>query len=173
MLLCLAGMLTERERLISLYQREEIRILRDQLGKRPRLNDDQRRRLAVLGKQLGRKVLGEWATLVTPDTIMRWYRRLIAAKHDFSDRRGPGRPPVINLLRKLVVRMALENRFWGYERIEGEIKKLGHRLSPTTVRNILKANGIEPSPERGKRTTWREFFAIELVVPGRRRLLHG
>ena len=158
MLLCLAGVLTERERLISLYQQEEIRILREQLGKRPRLNDDQRRRLAVLGKQLGRKVLGEWATLVTPDTIMRWYRRLIAAKHDFSDRRGPGRPPVINLLRKLVVRMALENRFWGYERIEGEIKKLGHKLSPTTVRNILKANGIEPSPERGKRTTWREFL---------------
>ena len=128
------------------------------MGKRPRLNDDQRRRLAVLGKQLGRKLLGEWASIVTPDTILRWHRQLIAAKHDFSDRRGPGRPPVINLLRRLVVRMALENPFWGYDRIEGEIKKLGHRLSPTTVRNILKANGIEPSPERRKRTRWREFL---------------
>ena len=115
MLICLAGVLTERDLLINLYQREENRILREQLGKRPRLNDDQRRRLAVLGKRLGRKVLGEWATIVTPDTVLRWYRRLVASKNDFSDRRGPGRPPVINLLRKLVVRMALENRLWGYE----------------------------------------------------------
>ncbi len=159
MLLCVAGVLTEREHLINLYLREEIRILREQLGRRPRLNDDQRRRLAVLGKQLGRKLLGEWASIVTPDTILRWHRRLIAAKYDFSDRRGPGRPPVINLLRRLVVRMALENPLWGYDRIEGEIKKLGHRLSPTTVRNILKANGIEPSPERRKRTTWRQFLS--------------
>ena len=158
MLICLAGVLTERDLLINLYQREENRILREQLGKRPRLNDDQRRRLAVLGKQLGRKLLGEWASIVTPDTILRWHRQLIAATHDFSDRRGPGRPPVINLLGRLVVRMALENPFWGYDRIEGEIKKLGHRLSPTTVRNILKANGIEPSPERRKRTRWREFL---------------
>ena len=114
----------------------------------------------MLGKQLGRKLLGEWASIVTPDTILRWHRQLIAAKHDFSDQRGPGRPPVINLLRRLVVRMALENPFWGYDRIEGEIKKLGHRLSPTTVRNILKANGIEPSPERRKRTRWREFLRL-------------
>ena len=158
MLLCLAGVLTERDRLVRLYQQEEIRILSQQLGKRPRLNDDQRRRLAVLGKRLGRKLLRECATIVTPDTILRWHRRLIATKYDFSDRRRPGRPPVINLLRKLVVRMAFENRLWGYERIEGEIKKLGHKLSPSTVRNILKANGIEPSPEREKQTTWREFL---------------
>ena len=110
--LCFAGMLTERERAINLYLREENRILREQLGKRPRLTDDQRVRLAVLGKKLGRKLLSEWASIVTPDTILRWHRRLIAAKFDFSDRRGPGRPPVINLLRRLVVRMALENPLW-------------------------------------------------------------
>ena len=159
MLLCLAGVITEREHVINLYLREENRILREQMGKRPRLTDGQRRRLAVLGKQLGRKLLGEWASLVTPDTIMRWYRKLIAMKWDYSARRGPGRPPVILLLRKLVVRMALENPFWGYDRIEGEIRKLGYRLSPTTVRNILRANGIEPSPERRKRTTWRQFLS--------------
>ena len=107
----------------------------------------------MLGKRLG-----EWASIVTPDTILRWHRRLIAIKYDFSDRRGPGRPPVINLLRNLLVRMALENASWGYDRIEGEIKTLGHRLSPTTVRNILKANGIEPAPERQKRATWRQFL---------------
>ncbi len=158
MLLCFAGILTERERAINLYLREENRILREQLGKRPRLTDDQRIRLAVLGKKLGRKLLGEWASIVTPDTILRWHRCLIAAKFDFSSRRGPGRPPVINLLRRLIVRMALENPLWGYDRIEGEIKKLGHQLAPTTVRNILKAHGIEPSPERRKRTTWRNFL---------------
>ncbi|MCH8825282.1 MAG: transposase [Planctomycetes bacterium] len=158
MLLCLAGVLTERDRSINLFILEENRILREQLGKRPRLTDDQRRRLAVLGKRLGRKLLGEWASLVTPDTILRWHHRLIAAKNDFSDRRGPGRPPMILLLRKLIVRMALENPLWGYDRIEGEVKKLGHKLSPTTVRNVLKANGIEPAPERRKRTTWRAFL---------------
>lgn len=158
MLLCLAGVLTERDRSINLYVLEENRILREQVGRRPRLTDDQRRRLAALGKQMGRRLLGEWATIVTPDTILRWHRRLIAAKHDFSDRRRPGRPPLINLLRKLVVRMALENPSWGYDRIEGEIKILGHKLSPTTVRNILKAHGMQPSPERRKRTTWRDFL---------------
>ncbi len=98
MVFCLAGVLTERERTIILYQREEIRILSQQLGKRPRLNDDQRRRLTVLGKRLGRKLLHECATRVTPDTILRWHRRLIAAKYDFSDRRRPGRRPVVNLV---------------------------------------------------------------------------
>ncbi len=111
----------------------------------------------MLGKTLGREALQEWASIVTPDTIMRWYRKLIATRWDYSARRGPGRPPVILLLRKLVVRMAIENPRWGYDRIEGEIRKLGHRLSTTTVRNILRANGIEPSPERRKRTTWRQF----------------
>ncbi len=115
--------------------RAENRIFREQLGKkRLWLTDDQRRRLAVLGKTLGRKALQEWGPIVTPDTIMRWYR-------------------------KLVVRMATENPRWGYDRIEGEMRTLGHRLSPTTVRNILKAHGIEPSPERRKRTTWRQFLS--------------
>ena len=102
---------------------------------------------------------GDWPCVVTPDTILRWYRTLIASKWDYSDRRGPGRPPVIMLLRRLVVRMALENPLWGYDRIEGEIRKLGHRIAPTTIRNILKANGIVPSPERRIRTTWRQFLS--------------
>ncbi len=160
LLICIAAWMNQRDRWINEYLRQENRILREQLGKkRIRLTDDQRRRLAVLGKTLGRKLLQEWAGIVTPDTILRWYRKLIAEKWDYSGRRGPGRPPVILLLRRLVVRMALENPLWGYDRIEGEIRKLGHRLSPTTVRNILAANGIEPSPERRKRTTWRQFLS--------------
>ena len=160
LLICLAGWLNQRERAINEFLRAENRILREQLGKkRLRLTDDQRRRLAAIGKALGRRVLQEWASIVTPDTIMRWYRRLIAMKWDYSGKRRPGRPPVILLLRRLVVRMATENPRWGYDRIEGEIRKLGHRVSPTTVRNILRANGIEPSPERRKRTTWRQFLS--------------
>ena len=160
LLICLAGWINERDHRVNTYLRAENRVLKEQLGtRRLRLTDDQRRRLAVLGKSLGRRVLAEWASLVTPDTIMRWYRKLVAEKWDYSGRRGPGRPPVILLLQKLVVRMALENPLWGYDRIEGEIRKLGHRLSPTTVRNILKANGIEPSPERRQRTTWRQFLS--------------
>ncbi len=160
LLICIAGWMNQRDRMINEYLRAENRIWREQRGKkRLRLTDDQRRRLAVLGKTLGRKLLQEWACIVTPDTIMRWFRKLVAAKWDYSARRGPGRPPTILLLRKLVVRMALENLSWGYDRIEGEIRKLGHRLSPTTVRNILKANGIEPSPERRARTTWRQFLS--------------
>ncbi len=166
LLICLAGWLNQHERAINEYLRAENRIFREQLGKkRIRLTDDQRRRLAVLGKTLGRKALQEWGSIVTPDTIMRWYRKLIAMKWDYSARRGPGRPPVILLLRKLVVHMALENPRWGYDRIEGEIRKLGHRLSPTTVRNILRANGIEPSPERRTRTTWRQFLSANWDCP--------
>jgi transposase InsO family protein len=115
--------------------------------------------LAVKGRALGRKVLSEVASIVTPDTILRWYRQLVARKWDHSSKRRPGRPPVIHMLRTLVVRMAMENPGWGYDRIEGEVRKLGHRLAPTTVRNILKANGIEPAPERRKHTTWRQFLS--------------
>ena len=159
-LICIAGAMTQRDRMIALYLLEENRILRQQLGtKKLRLTNEQRWRLAVLGKALGRKLLQQWACVVTPDTILRWYRTLIAAKWDYSDRHGPGRPPVIMLLRRLVVRMALENPLWGYDRIEGEIRKLGHRIAPTTIRNILKANGIVPSPERRNRTTWRQFLS--------------
>ncbi len=160
LLICLAGWINERDHRVNTYLRAENRVLKEQLGtRRLRLTDDQRRRLAVLGKSLGRRVLAEWASLVTPDTIMRWFRKLVAEKWDYSGRRGPGRPPVILLLQKLVVRMAVENPLWGYDRIEEEIRKLGHRLSPTTVRNILKGNGIEPSPERRPRTTWRQFLS--------------
>ena len=96
LLICLAGWLNQRERTINEFLRAENRILREQLGKkRLRLTDDQRRRLAALGKALGRKTLQQWASIVTPDTIMRWYHKLIAMKWDFSAKRGPGRPPVI------------------------------------------------------------------------------
>ena len=99
--------------------------------KRILLNDDQRRRLAVKGNVLGRKVLGEIGTLFTPDTILRWHRQLVAAKWDYSQRREkkPGRPPTPEEITQLVLQMARENPSWGYDRIVGALANLGHEVS--------------------------------------------
>ena len=127
-------------------------------GKCPRLSDDQRRRLAVKGKAVGRKGLFEIPTVFRPDTILGWHRKLIAIKHDFSSRRrGPGRPLVMVEIRELVVRFASDNPSWGYTRIIGALEYVGHVVARTTVANILKENGIIPAPERGERTRWRDF----------------
>ena len=133
-------------------------VLRQQLGRRRlRLTDDQRRRLAVRGKAIGRRALVEIASLVTPDTILRWHRQLIAEKWTHK-RRSPGRPPVMTVITDLVVRMAQENPRWGYTRIRGALKNVGHRVGRTTIADILKRNGIDPAPERGKRMTWAQFL---------------
>ena len=109
-------------------------------------------------------MLGEVASIVTPDTLLAWHRKLIARKYDGSDRRGPGRPPVMEKIRSLVVRMATENRDWGYTRIRGALANLGHRVARGTIANILKQNGIEPAPERLNKTTWREFLQAHWEV---------
>jgi transposase InsO family protein len=122
--------------------------------------------LAVKGKVLGRKLLAQVGTLVTPDTILRWHRLLVAKKWDYSARRQktPGRPPLAEEIRALVVRMARENPRWGYERIEGALANLGHHVSPTTVANILKEHGIEPAPDRRRQTTWKTFVKAHWQV---------
>ncbi|MET0213764.1 MAG: hypothetical protein ABW292_12210, partial [Vicinamibacterales bacterium] len=147
----------EREQRDALaFLREENRALKAQLaGRRRRLNDAQRRRLAVLGQRLGRAALREVATLVTPDTILRWHRELIARKWTYA-RRRPGRPGVLAEIRRLVARMATENPSWGYTRIQGALKNVGHRAARSTIASILKAEGIPPSRERP--TTWRTFL---------------
>ena len=106
---------------------------------------------------LGWRLLHRVANIVTPDTIIRWHRRLIALKWTY-ERRRPGRPAVMQEIERLVVRMARENPTWGYDRIEGALLNLHHRVAPTTIANILKRNGIEPAPERRKRTSWRAFL---------------
>ena len=156
-----AGILNDQQQRVIDYLKEENRILREQLGsKQIRLTDDQRRRLAVLGRALGHKILSDICSIVTPDTIIRWHRKLIASKYDGSKARRPGRPRVMLEIRQLVVRFATENRLWGYERIEGELRKLGHRVARTTVANILREHGLEPAPNRSKRTTWAEFLKM-------------
>ena len=136
--------------------REENRVLKAQLRhQRLRLTDHDRRRLAVLGERLGRRMLAQVATIVTPDTILRWHRQLIARKWTYSKRR-PGRPSVIPEIRRLVVRMATENPRWGYTRIQGALKNLNHRVARSTIATILKAQGIPPSGERP--TSWQAFL---------------
>jgi len=157
----LAGWVNQRQQATIDYQWTENQVLRELLGKkRLLLNDDQRRRLAVKGKILGRKLLEQLATIVTPDTILRWHRQLIAEKWDYSDQRQrqPGRPPTAPAVVELVVKLARENPTWGYDRIQGALANLGHEISDTTVANILKKHGIEPAAERRRKTSWRAFI---------------
>jgi putative transposase len=175
-----AGWVNRRQLNVIEYLKEENIVLREQLGgRRLRLTDAQRRRLAVKGKAIGRKALGEVACIVTPDTILRWYRRLIARKYDGSESRGPGRPRTAEDIAELVVRMAKESPSWGYTRIRDALGNLGHEIGRNTVKRILLEHGIEPAPERSKRTPWRtflkahwgaiaaaDFFTVEVLTLG-------
>jgi transposase InsO family protein len=153
----IAGWMNRKQQDVIAYLQEENRVLREQLGgKRLRFTDAQRRRLAAKAKKIGRRGLRKFATIAAPDTLLRWFRELIARKYDGSAKRGPGRPPVMEQIRELVVKMAKENQ-WGYKRIRGELKKLGHQVGRSTIRRILKAHGIEPAPERP--TTWKSFLS--------------
>ena len=152
--------MNQRQREAIDYLREENQVLREQLGdRRLRFTDDQRRRLAVKAKGLGRRALSQLVTIVTPETLLAWHRKLIARKYDGSAKRGPGRPRREAAIESLVVQMAVENRDWGYTRIVGALLNLGHNLARGTVANILKRNGIEPAPERSRKTSWKEFLA--------------
>jgi putative transposase len=124
LLMVVTGWLAHREREVVAYLIEENRLLRRQLGsRRLRLTDDDRRRLAARAYQVGRRALGEIATIATPDTLLRWHRQLIAQKWTY--RRKAGRPGVFHEIRRLVVRMAEENPTWGYTRIQGALKNGG------------------------------------------------
>jgi putative transposase len=166
-LVAIAGWMNQRQLHMIDYLREENRVLREQLGgRRVRLNDDQRRRLAAKAKGLGRKLLAEVATIVTPETLLASHRKLIAEKYDGSGRRGPGRPKTARDIEALVVRMARENRDWGYGRIQGALSSLGPELARSTIADILQRHGIEPAPERNRKTTWKDFLSRhwELIV---------
>ena len=167
LLISVAGWMNQRHVQMIEYLREENRVLREQLGgRRVRFNDNQRRRLAAKAKGLGRKILGEVATIVTPETLLCWHRKLIAEKYDGSARRKPGRPRTAAALEALVVRMATENGDWGYRRIQGALFNLGHELARSTIAEILRRHGAKPAPERNRKTTWKEFLSRhwELIV---------
>ena len=152
-----AAWANRRQGSVIAYLVEENRVLKEQLessGKRLRFTDDQRRRLAAKGKPLGQKVLRQIATIVTPETILAWHRRLIAAKWTYS-RHRTGRPVVMREIRELVVRMAEENPSWGYARIQGALRHLDHRVARSTIAKVLKEHGIKPSPDRP--LSWATF----------------
>ena len=145
-----AGWLQRHQQQVITYLLEENRVLKAHLGgRRLRLTDTERRRLAALAHPLGRQRLKELATLVTPDTLLRWYKRLIAQKFDGSTQRRPlGGHRVAEEIAQLVVQMAEENPTWGYRRIQGALANLGHRIDKLTVRNILRRHHLEPAPQR-------------------------
>jgi transposase InsO family protein len=156
LVLTLAGWINRHQQHVIDYLVEENRVLREQLrGRRVRLTDDQRRRLAAKGQRLSRRVLRQVATIVAPDTILRWYRRLIAQKWT-SECRRPGRPGLMQEIAALIVRMATENPAWGYSRIQGALKNLDHCVARSTVAKVLKDNGIPPAP--GRPSSWRTFL---------------
>ena len=159
LVISVAGWMDQRQQHVIEYLVEENRVLREQLGcRRLRFTDSQRRRLAAKAKRLGRRVLDQVATIVTPATLLTWHRKLIAQKYDGSALGKPGRPLTSTEITKLVVRMAEENRGWGYTRIQGALANLGHTIGRTTVADILKRHGLEPAPERTRKTTWKEFL---------------
>src|SRR5262245_18265807 len=150
----LTGWLDRREREAIAYLIEENRLLRRQLGgRRLCLTDDDRRRLAARAYRVGRAALREIVTIVTPDTLLRWHRRLIARKWTYG--RRSGRRDALIEIRQLVVLMATENP-WGYTRIQGALKNVGHRAGRSTIRRILKAAGLPPVPQRP--TSWQTFL---------------
>jgi putative transposase len=159
------GLVNQELLLQNEYLAAENRVLRSHLPTRLRLSDPERSTLAEIGKRLGRKALAQVACVAKPDTILAWYRRLIAQKFDGSKhRRYPGRPRIEPQLEALVVQMAKENSGWGYDRIVGALANLGHEVSDQTVGNVLKRHGIAPAPKRSQTTTWREFIRTHMAV---------
>ena len=153
------GLVNQELLLQNEYLAAENRILRAHLPARLRLSDPERCTLAEIGQRLGRQALKKVACVAKPDTILAWYRWLIARKFDGSQsRRYPGRPRMSAEVEDLVVRFARENSGWDYDRIAGALANLGHRISDQTVGNILRRHDIAPAPKRSQTTTWKEFI---------------
>jgi transposase len=145
-------------RLRHAYLVAENRIQRNQIDGRVQLTDSERQELAEIGAQLGKRVLAEIATVAQADTILAWHRKFANQTVNSSARpKAAGRPRMAPEVEERVIRMARENRSWGYDRIQGSLKYLGYTISDQTVGNILKRHGIPLAPERQKTVTWVEF----------------
>jgi transposase len=136
--------------------RHQLDVLRRQV-ERPRLRSSDRAFLAATSRLLPPR--GRHGLLVTPQTLLRWHRELVRRRWTFS-RRGPGRPPIGAEKRELVLRLARENPRWGYQRISGELSKLGLSVSPSTVRRLLARARLGPAPRRSG-PSWREFLCAQ------------
>ena len=159
LLAVLCGLVNHRQQQIIEFQNAQIEALLKKLGRtRLLLDDDQRRLLAVKAHAIGRKALLDLTTIVTPDTILRWHRQLVAKKFDSSGKRKPGRPRIRKEVVDAIVRFATENTTWGYDRIQGAPANLGYHIANSTVANVLKAHGIEPAPDRERTLAWSTFL---------------
>jgi putative transposase len=179
LLMIVSGWVHRHQLIVIEFLQAENRLLKERLrGKRIRFTDAEQALLARKAKTVGRKALLGLETIVSPDTLMRWHRRLVAQKWDFSKRRSPSRPGILREISELIVRMAQDNPSWGYTRIQGALANLSHKVGRGTVANVLSRNGIEPAPERGKRTRWStflkahwkvfaasDFFSVEVWTP--------
>lgn len=146
------------------YLRRENKILKSKISKRISFTDEERRTLVESAVAMGRGLMEKVVSIVQPKTILAWQGRLEKQKWDYSDRRrnNPGRPRISQDIEHLVCKMTRENE-WGYDRIQGELKKLDIVISKSSVANILRRNGLPPSPER-KEPSWREFLARHAPV---------
>jgi transposase InsO family protein len=172
----LVGWVSRQQEEAIEYLKAENRALLEQLGgRRLRFTDAQRRRLARKAKPLGRRRLRELSPIVTPDTLLRWYRELVAQKYDGSARRGPGRPRIAGEIQHWIVEMASGNSRWGYTRIQGALSNLGFTVGRNTIKRVLAENGIDPAGLRPMRwgtflkAHWgaiaaTDFFTIEAVT---------
>src|SRR3954454_2520094 len=158
--------LVNQELLVQVeYLAAENRILRAYAPARLRLTDSERSTLAEIGKRLGRKGLAKVAQAAKPETILGWWRKLVAQKFDGSRHRSyPGRPKIDPEVERLIVRMARENSGWGYDRIAGALANLGHKISDQTVGNVLRRRGIAPAPKRRQTTAWKDFIASQMAI---------
>jgi hypothetical protein len=161
----ISASVSDELRLRNAYLAVENRILRQQINGRVHLMDNDRKELAELGQKLGKKALAEVATIAHSDTILAWHRALADQKVKTSEpHKSVGRPRIDKERENLVVRMARENRSWGYDRIQGAVQHLGYTISDQTVGNILNRHRIPPAPVRKKTVTWREFVRFHLDV---------
>src|SRR5215467_2821591 len=162
------GMVNQQLLLQNEYLLAENRILRSHLPSRLLLTDPERSTLAAFGKRLGHRVLELVASAAKPETILAWFRKLVAQKFDGSRHRlYPGRPPLGGEITELIVRMARENGGWGYDRIAGAVQILGHYVSDQTVGNILRRFGIPPAPRRRQQMSWAGFIRSHMAVLAR------
>jgi putative transposase len=132
---------------------------------RLRLSNEERTIVAEIGKRLGRKGLAKVAQVAKPDTILIWFRKLVAQKFDGSKCRSyPGRPRIDAEVESLIVQLARENSGWGYDRIAGALANLGYAVSDQTIGNVLRRHGIAPAPKRSQTTAWKDFIAAHMAV---------
>ncbi len=154
-----AGWVHRHQQAVIEYLTEERQILIEQLGGKPKaFNNSQRIRLARKARKLGRRALFGISPMVTPDTLLRWYRNLVAAKWTFKSEKKKGRPRIDRDVEQLVLKMLEENPQWGSDRIVGALSNLGIRICDSTVDDIRKRNGLEPAPLRKIKTNWDTFL---------------